>query len=96
MPRTARAAVEDICYRVLNRGKGRMRVFHKEAHYLAFLKRVDGAPQRLPRRVLSCRLTLDRLGIESSLCPWRRPRKRPEKPKGRVEKLECPVSCPYQ
>lgn len=53
MPRTARASVGGICYHVLNRGNGRLRVFHKEADYAAFLKLIDDAVERLPVRVLS-------------------------------------------
>lgn len=53
MPRTARASVGGICYHVLNRGNGRMRVFHKEADYAAFLTLIGEAVERLPLRVLS-------------------------------------------
>jgi putative transposase len=42
-----------MCYHVLNRGNGRLRVFHKDADYLAFLKLIDDAVERLPLRVLS-------------------------------------------
>ena len=53
MPRTARASLGDVCYHVLNRGNGRMRVFRREADYAAFLKLIDDAATRLPLRVLS-------------------------------------------
>ncbi len=38
MPRTARAVEAGMIYHVLNRGKGRMRIFHKPADYDAFIK----------------------------------------------------------
>ena len=52
MPRTARAAVADLCYHVLNRGNGHAEVFHKPGDYLAFLDLVAHASERLPMRVL--------------------------------------------
>ena len=36
MPRTARAIVAGTVYHVLNRGKGRMRIFHKDGDYKVF------------------------------------------------------------
>jgi len=36
MPRTARAVEAGLIYHVLNRGNGRMRLFHKEQDYAAF------------------------------------------------------------
>ena len=36
MPRTARAAEAGMVYHVLNRGNGRMRLFHKPGDYEAF------------------------------------------------------------
>ncbi len=36
MPRTARATEADTVYHVLNRGNGRMRLFHKPGDYEAF------------------------------------------------------------
>ena len=36
MPRTARAAIGGVVYHVLNRGNGRMKVFHKPGDYQAF------------------------------------------------------------
>ncbi len=38
MPRTARAAVGGVVYHVINRGNGRMRIFHKPADYDAYVK----------------------------------------------------------
>jgi putative transposase len=42
-----------MCYHVLNRGNARTRVFRREADYVAFLKLIDDAVERLPLRVLS-------------------------------------------
>ena len=36
MPRTARAIEGGMIYHVLNRGNGRMRIFHKPGDYEAF------------------------------------------------------------
>ncbi len=52
MPRTARASVGGVCYHVLNRGNARDDVFHKEDDYIAFMKLVGDACERLPMRVL--------------------------------------------
>jgi putative transposase len=38
MPRSARAAKGGVVYHVINRGNGRMRLFHKPADYGAFVK----------------------------------------------------------
>jgi len=38
MPRTARAIEAGTVYHVLNRGNGRMRIFHKDGDYEAFLR----------------------------------------------------------
>ena len=53
MPRTARASVGGMCYHMLNRGNGRMEVFHKEDDYAAFLKLLCQASQRVPMRLLA-------------------------------------------
>ncbi len=52
MPRTARAAVGGVCYHVLNRGNGRVRVFHDEEDYFAFVDLLVAANERLPARPL--------------------------------------------
>lgn len=52
MPRTARSAVGDVCYHVLNRGNARGEVFHKEADYAAFVDLLWAAKERLPMRIL--------------------------------------------
>lgn len=52
MPRTARAAVGNWCYHVLNRGNAQARVFHKDEDYAAFLALLPKACERLPMRVL--------------------------------------------
>jgi len=53
MPRTARASVGGVCYHVLNRGNGRMRVFHDADDHAAFVDLLGRACERLPMRVLS-------------------------------------------
>jgi putative transposase len=52
MPRTARAFQGGYCYHVLNRGNGRAEVFHKEEDYLAFVRLMRQASERLPLRVV--------------------------------------------
>lgn len=53
MPRTARASVGGMVYHALNRGNGRAEVFHKAEDYVAFLKLLCQASDRLPMRLLS-------------------------------------------
>jgi len=53
MPRTARASVGNMCYHVINRGNARQTVFHKDEDYLAFLKLLADANERLPMRLLA-------------------------------------------
>jgi putative transposase len=53
MPRTARASVGGMVYHALNRGNGRAEVFHKAEDYVAFLKLLRQASERLPMRLLS-------------------------------------------
>jgi len=48
MPRTARAVEVGTIYHVLNRGNGRMKLFHKPGDYAAFLKVLAQALQRYP------------------------------------------------
>ncbi len=43
MPRTARAIEAGLVYHVLNRGNGRMRLFHKDQDFAAF--------ERIPKLV---------------------------------------------
>ena len=38
MPRPPRRVAAGVCYHVLNRGNGRMRLFHKDADYAAFIR----------------------------------------------------------
>lgn len=52
MPRTARAAVRNVCYHVLNRGNGRAAVFHKAGDFAAFVELLPRASQRVPMRLL--------------------------------------------
>jgi putative transposase len=49
MPRTARASAGDVAYHVINRGNGRMRVFHRAADYAAFLRLLADANERFFR-----------------------------------------------
>jgi len=52
MPRTARHAPGGLVYHVLNRANGRLRLFKKEADFLAFEKVLLEAWRRLPIRIL--------------------------------------------
>ena len=52
MPRTARAALGNWCYHVLNRGNARAEVFHKEDDYAAFAALFEPACERLRMRIL--------------------------------------------
>src|SRR5438046_53401 len=52
MPRTARASVGGMCYHVLNRGNGRVDVFHKDGDFAAFVDLMAEANERLPLRIL--------------------------------------------
>jgi len=42
-----------MCFHVINRGNARGEVFHKDEDYLAFLKLLANANERLPMRVLA-------------------------------------------
>jgi putative transposase len=53
MPRTARASVGNMCYHVINRGNARCDVFHKDDDYLAFLKLMSDANERIAMRLLA-------------------------------------------
>ena len=46
MPRPTRIQYEHAFYHVMNRGRGRQRIFHGEAYYQAFLKALEEAHQR--------------------------------------------------
>src|SRR5262245_29683195 len=50
MPRTARASVGDVAYHVINRGNGRMRVFHRDPDYAAFVRLLADANERFLRQ----------------------------------------------
>ena len=47
MPRIARSVEAGGCYHVLNRGNGRMQIFHKPQDYDAFVKLLFQARQRV-------------------------------------------------
>ena len=53
MPRVGRAARGGGVYHVLNCGNGRMRLFHKEADYEAFLRLLVQVRQAVPVRLLA-------------------------------------------
>lgn len=53
MPRTARASLGGVCYHVLNRGNGRMRVFHQDEDYAEFLELLRLANERIRMRLLT-------------------------------------------
>jgi len=53
MPRVGRAAKGGVVYHVLNRGNGRMRLFHKEADYDAFVRLLGQVRQSVPVRLLA-------------------------------------------
>ena len=53
MPRTARAIEAGLIYHVLNRGNGRMRLFHKEADFAAFERVLAEALERCPVDLLT-------------------------------------------
>ena len=78
MPRTARASVGNMCYHAINRGNAGAEVFHKEEDYVAFLKLMWDANQRLPMRVLAYCLMPNQnehavssafLGVSASVLP---------------------------
>ncbi|MCY2928291.1 MAG: transposase [Planctomycetota bacterium] len=54
MPRMGRASTGGLCCHVLNRGNGRMRVFHDEQDYAAFVELLGEACSRVNVRVLGC------------------------------------------
>ena len=53
MPRTARATEGGMIYHVLNRGNGRMRIFHKPGDFEAFERVLGEGLQRYPVELLS-------------------------------------------
>jgi len=53
MPRVPRIDKGGIAYHVLNRANGRMRMFHTDADYEAFIRVIDEAKQRLDLRICS-------------------------------------------
>jgi putative transposase len=69
MPRTARAIEAGMVYHVLNRGNGRMRLFHKPGDYQAFEQVLSEGLQRYPVELLTYAI-LPNLGT-SSCAPGR-------------------------
>ncbi len=53
MPRTARATEAGTIYHVLNRGNGRMRIFHKAGDYEAFDRVLAEGLKRYPVELLT-------------------------------------------
>jgi putative transposase len=53
MPRTARAIEANLIYHVLNRGNGRMRLFHKDEDFAAFEKILAEGLERYPVQLLT-------------------------------------------
>ena len=53
MPRRARSIVGGLCYHVLNRANGRLRLFKKDADFLAFENVLVQARQRVSLRILA-------------------------------------------
>ena len=53
MPRTARATEAGMIYHVLNRGNGRMRIFHKAGDYQAFERVLAEGLERYPVELLT-------------------------------------------
>ena len=53
MPRTARAIEAGLIYHVLNRGNGRMRLFHKAEDYQAFERVLAEGLERYPVELLT-------------------------------------------
>ena len=53
MPRTARAIEAGLVYHVLNRGNGRMRLFHKDADFAAFERVLAEGLERCPVDLLT-------------------------------------------
>ena len=53
MPRTARAVEAGLIYHVLNRGNGRMRLFHKDDDYAAFERVLAEGLERYPVDLLT-------------------------------------------
>ena len=54
MPRTARAVEAGTIYHVLNRGNGRMQLFHKPQDFNAFLKVLGEGLKKYPVDLLTC------------------------------------------
>lgn len=50
MPRPPRIQYENAFYHVMNRGRGRRWIFHKEAYYRAFLKTLEESHERFDAR----------------------------------------------
>jgi putative transposase len=53
MLRTARSSEAGMVYHVLNRGNGRMRLFHKPGDYEAFERVLAGSLERYPVELLT-------------------------------------------
>ena len=63
MPRNHRSVESGIIYHVLNRGNGRMRLFHKDEDFAAFEKVLAQGLERYPVDLLRCRRAVRRAGV---------------------------------
>jgi len=55
-----------MCYHVINRGNARCEAFHKDEDYLAFVKLLSNAHERVPMRLLAYCL----MPSHFHLAPW--------------------------
>ena len=51
MPRTARAAVANMAYHVINRGNAKATVFHDDDDFAAFVRLIGEASERIAMRL---------------------------------------------
>ncbi len=60
MPRPLRIEYEDACYHVMNRGRGRQHIFHKNEYFAAFLHTLSEAQQeRIPWAIKESRYLVE-------------------------------------
>ena len=51
MPRPARIQYEEAFYHLMNRGRGRQKIFHGEKYYEAFLETLEESHRRFDARI---------------------------------------------
>jgi len=67
MPRVGRAAKGGVVYHALNRGNGRMRLFHKEADYDGVLMLLGREWQAIPVRLPAwCLMSKDFVAVAAA------------------------------